>query len=479
MWNGTEAAGRIKGLPRKSPGFGEWLGICPISTESVRSGRKNVAKGALFILHLKCYNNSAFDERKSGCVMMGDWKETGRQELRGLGTRLLALLKWCGLAVVLGLGIGLVGAAFHEAVSWATRTRGEFPWLLYLLPAAGLAIVGLYRLAGVYEDKGTNLVLAAVRGEASLPFRTAPLIFIASSLTHLCGGSSGREGAALQIGGSIASSFGRHLGFGPEDQRVLVVCGMSAAFSALFGTPLTAAVFSMEVAQIGVMRYAALVPALVSALTAVLLAGRLGLAPTAYAVAEIPALTSLSLARTVLLGVLCALVAVLFFSAMHAAHGAYARYLKNPYLRAAVGGGIVVILTLLSGSRDYNGAGGELIAAAVAGEAAPWAFLLKILFTALTLGAGFKGGEIVPAFFTGATFGCAAGPLLGLPASFAAAAGIVSVFCGVTNCPLASVLLSYELFGGEGLPLYAAACAVSWLVSGRGGLYSAQTVYSD
>lgn len=426
-----------------------------------------------------CYNAPGILKKETLVFDMEDWKEELREEGHALLSHLFALAKWLVMALAAGLGVGLVGVAFHIAVEEATLAREAHPWLLYLLPVAGLAIVGLYHLAGVKEDRGTNVVLEAVRGEVPLPFRTAPLIFIASALTHLCGGSSGREGAALQIGGSIASGVGEKLGLSEADKRTLVVCGMSAAFAALFGTPLTAALFALEVVHVGVMYYAALVPAFLSALTAALLAGCLGLSPTAYAVAELPELGAVSLLQTVLLGVLCALVAILFCQGMHAAHRLYGKCFPNHYLRAAVGGCIIVVLTLLSGTRDYNGAGGAVIAAAVAGQAVPWAFLLKLLFTALTLGAGFKGGEIVPSFFTGAAFGCVVGPLLGLPASFSASLGIVGVFCGVTNCPLSSILLSYELFGGQDLALYAVACAVSYLISGYGGLYSAQhMIYS-
>lgn len=407
---------------------------------------------------------------------MENWRKTEEKELLELGGHLLALVTWAVIAAVLGLLVGLVGVSFHLAVELATEARQAHPWLLLLLPLAGLAIVGLYHACGVQEDKGTNLVLSAVRGEAPLALRTAPLIFLGSTLTHLCGGSSGREGAALQIGGSIASGLGRRLGFQAEDQRVLVVCGMAAAFSALFGTPLTAAIFALEVVHVGVMHYAALFPALLSSLTAFLLAQALGVSPTAYAVTHIPALSPLVLVQATVLGVLCALAAILFYQAMHGAHDLYHYLFKNPYLIAAAGGALVVLLSVLEGSGDYNGVGGHVITAAVAGNALPGAFLLKILFTALTLGAGFKGGEIVPSFFVGATFGCTVGPLLGLPASFSAAAGIVGVFCGVTNCPLSSVFLAYELFGGAGLPLFAGVCAVSYLISGYGGLYSAQQI---
>ena len=405
-----------------------------------------------------------------------DWKEDLLQEGKGLWAHIVALVKWGLIACVVGVGVGAVGVWFHMAIAWATATREAHAWLLYLLPLGGVAIIALYHAMGIHEDKGTNLVLTTVRGHTPMAFRTAPLIFAASTITHLFGGSSGREGAALQLGAAISSSVGRRLGFSESGQRMLVVCGMAAAFSALFGTPLTSAVFAMEVVHVGVMHYAAIVPATVSALTASLLAKAMGLAPTAYLVGVVPGLTPVSLLQVAGLGALCGLLSIVFCMLMHMTPRLYQKLLPNPYLRAAAGGLIVVLLTLLVGTRDYNGAGGEVIAAAVGGTAAPAAFLLKIVFTCLTLGAGFKGGEIVPVFFTGATFGCVVGPLLGLPASFSAAAGMVAVFCGVTNCPLTSLLLSYELFGGAGLELYALTCAVSYLISGYSGLYTAQEI---
>jgi H+/Cl- antiporter ClcA len=212
-----------------------------------------------------------------------------------------------------------------------------------------------------------------------------------------------------------------------------------------------------------------------SALIAQVVAGYLGVSPTAYQVAEVPATTPLVMVQVVAFGILCALVAILFCAIMHLVPKGYDKVTKNPYVRVLLGGVLVVGLTLLLG-RDYNGAGVGVIEQALQGQAKPEAFLLKVLFTALTLAAGFKGGEIVPAFFCGATFGCFYGSLLGLPASFAAAAGMTAVFCGVTNCPLTSILLSYELFGGEGLPLYALCCAVSYMLSGYSGLYHAQKI---
>ena len=391
----------------------------------------------------------------------------------------------CLAAVALGLAIGAVGVAFHHAIDAATALREQIPALIFLLPLGGALILWLYRLCGMANDRGTNQVLLAVRDHEPIKLRTATLIFLTTVLTHLVGGSSGREGAALQLGGSIASRLSHTLKLPRQDGRVLTMCGMAAAFAALFGTPLTAAVFALEVAHVGVLQTAALAPALLSALTAALLAGWLHIHPTAYAVQALPQLTPLSLVQAALLGVLCALLARLFCGAMHTAHHRYAHAVADPIRRAALGGALVLALTLLVGLvqgdplgfQTYNGAGGNLITAAVEeGHALTWDFLLKLLFTALTLGCGFRGGEIVPTFACGATFGCVAAPLLGLAPSCGAALGMTALFCGVTNCPIASLLLAYELFGGEGLALFALAIAVTHQLSGGDSLYATQRV---
>ena len=327
------------------------------------------------------------------------------------------------------------------------------------------------------KDQGTNLVLIAVREAEPMRLRTAPLIFVATILTHLVGGSAGREGAALQLGGSLGAWLGRVVHLDAKDRRVMVMCGMSAAFSALFGTPLTAMLFSMEVVSVGVMYYAALVPCTVSALTAFQVAQAMGLHQSpGYEIGLEAALGPVTMVQAAALGILCALVSILFCQAVHTAPKVYARFLPNPLLRAAAGGALVLVLTLLVGSQDYNGAGDAVIRRMLAGETIPAAFLLKILFTALTLGAGFRGGEIVPALFTGAAFGTLAGPLLGLPHGFGGALGMAAVFCGATNCPLTSLMLAFELFGGGSLPLCALCCGVSYMLSGYYGLYSEQKI---
>ena len=403
---------------------------------------------------------------------MGDREEKGRTHV-GLYVR--AMAKWLAVAMVTGIFCGVVGSLFHIGVERATELRGGHPWLLWCLPAAGLLIVGIYKLTKT-EGQGTNDIIEAVHHGKPLTIWLLPAIFLGTVLTHLCGGSAGREGAALQMGGTIGRCTGGLFRLDDRDLRTATMAGMAAFFAALFGTPLTATVFAMMVISIGAVYHAAFIPCLTASLTSYWISLQLGVAPTRFDVPA-PALEEMMLLRTAALAVGCALVSVLLCRTLHFAEHQMKKRLPNAWLRVAAGGCAVITLTYLCGTRDYNGAGMDIIAAAVEqGTARPEAFLLKILFTAVTLSAGFKGGEVVPSFFVGATFGCVAGALLGIPAGFAAALGLVSVFCGATNCPLASIFLSIELFGDGGLLYFALSCGISYTLSGYNGLYSSQTI---
>lgn len=384
---------------------------------------------------------------------------------------------WLCAGLAIGGFVGLVGVAFHLMLEWATEFRMEHPMLLWLLPLGGLAIVLAYRFAGMEKDRGTNFILVAVRSNEPVSFKTAPLIFFSTVVTHLLGGSAGREGAALQLGGSIASSFARTWELNEKECRIMTMCGMAAGFSALFGTPLTSVIFAMEVITVGVMHYSAIVPCTVAALVASAISQAMGIAPTAFHIPNIPEQITMEFAiGATVLGIASAVVSILFCIGMEHTSHAYKKHIENPLLRVFIGGCLVIGLTYLVGCRDYNGAGMDIIIKALNGDAKTEAFLLKILFTALTLGAGFKGGEIVPSFFIGATFGCVLGPLLGLPAGFAASLCMAAVFCGVTNCPLASIILCIELFGFHGAGYYALCCGISYMLSGYYGLYSEQKI---
>lgn len=395
--------------------------------------------------------------------------------LQKRGQVLLYLIRWTLIAVSVGTLIGAIGAGFFHALSYVTEWRNTYDFLLYLLPVAGLLIALMYRYAP-QSQKGTNLVIASIRQEGPIPPTMAPLIFVSTLLTHLCGGSAGREGAALQLGGSIAQTVGRGLRLKERDLNIITMCGMSACFAALFSTPLAASVFCIEVVTVGIMHYSALVPCVLSAITATYVGSLLGTHPESMHVENmVSTLDLMTVLQVVALGALCALVSILFCRTMHTASH-LANKIENPYLRILAGSALIIGITLLLGTRDYNGAGMPMIELAVEGHAEPLAFLIKIVLTAITLGFGFKGGEIVPSFFVGATFGCVVGPLLGLDAGFAAALGLAAVFCGVTNCPIASLLLACELFGFAGAPYFFLVIAVCYPLSGYSGLYSTQRI---
>ena len=374
-------------------------------------------------------------------------------------------LQWFFLAIPTGLVCGLVGTLFHLSVERVTELRADQPWLLFLLPAAGLLITALYK-ATKCEGVGTNNVIRAVQSGEPVSILLVPAIFLGTVLTHLCGGSAGREGAALQMGGSIGWNVGTLLHLKDHDRRTATISGMAAFFSALFGTPLTAALFAMMVEDVGLTFTSAFVPAFTSALIAYGCSLAFGIAPTHFAITA-PELTVWSAFLVILLGFACAAVSRLFCGLLHFMEHKVPQLLPNPWLRVFVGGVAVIAFSYLFGVGRYNGAGMGVITAAVEqGEALPWDFLCKIFLTALTLSCGFKGGEVVPSFFVGATFGCVFGPLLGLPAGFAAAVGLVSIFCGATNALIPSILMGFELFSGAGLELIALGCGICYMLSG-------------
>ncbi len=390
--------------------------------------------------------------------------------------KIRVLFRWLILGCVTGAVVGLIGALFSKSIEFATSFRKSHDLIILGLPLAGLLIVFLYRLCKDYEDKGTNLVIKSIQEGKHLPITKAPLIFISTTLTHLFGGSTGRESAALQMGGSIGYNLGKFFKLNEGNIKIMTMCGMSAAFSALFGTPMTAAFMAMEIENVGVMYYSALVPCVISALMAQSIAGRMGVLGEEFSVLIVPHLNFYHAFFTGVLALLCALVSVLFCDVLKVSGKAYKKFFPNPYLRIFVGGCIVVALTFISGTRYYNGAGMDVIEMAIRGEAPYYAFILKAIFTALTLGAGYKGGEIVPALYIGATFGCLYSQLLGFDPALCAAIGMGALFCGVTNCPISSLFICFELFGFKGMPYYLLAIALSYTFSGYHSLYSSQKI---
>lgn len=391
--------------------------------------------------------------------------------------QLRLLVRWVALSLILGGVLGVVGAAFVACISHGTQFREAHWWCCLLLPVGGLLIVWLYRVFKDKHDKGTNMVIASLRSEAQLPVQMAPLIFITTIITHFVGGSAGREGAALQLGGSLGATFARLVRLREKDKRTLIISGMSAAFSAIFRTPVAAAIFAMEVGTVGTMQYSAIVPAVISSLTASYIAGKFGFPLARYEVYPVPELNAVTAGKTVLLGICCALLSILFCVVIHRTEHHFKKWLKNPYLRILAASAVLLVLGLLLHSQEYFGLGSGTITAAIQGQAQWYDFLLKILFTAVTLAGGFKGGEIVPSFFIGSTFGCVFGHLIGLSPSLCAAIGMIALFCGVTNCPLASLFISAELFGQGCVPYCLLVIAVSYLLSGYYGLYKTQSFH--
>ena len=386
------------------------------------------------------------------------------------------LVKWLVLAILTGCLAGGVSSIFARVLKAVTDYRTENLFIFFCLPLSGILIVFLYQKIG-REDRGTNQVLSSIRSQDDVPLRSAPLIFVSTALTHLTGGSAGREGAAIQLGGSIGNQIGRWLRLDDEDKHVMVMCGMSAAFSAVFGTPMAAAVFSMEVVSVGVMYYAALLPCVISSLVASKFAAVLEIEPENFNVLQIPELSVITGLKMAAVAVCCGIVSIFFCMALHGISQLYDRYLKNLYLRVAVAAVVIITVTLLLGTADYMGAGNELIQKAIEeGKARPLDFFWKLILTALTMRAGFRGGEIVPSLCIGATLGCVLGQAVGLYAPLSAAAGMVALFCGVTNCPITSILIAFELFGFEGVSYYLIAISISYAVSGYYSLYKDQTI---
>ncbi len=399
------------------------------------------------------------------------------KSLKSLADYCLSFVRWIIVSAAVGCVGGLLGSIFHIFIDGATELRARFWWILLFMPLGGLFIKLMYRLFRREDRIDTNLVIKSLRENNKIPLVMIPLIFISTVVTQLVGGSAGREGAALQLGGSIGYNAGRLLKLDNNNMHIIIMSGMASVFSALFGTPLTAAVFSLEVASVGLLDYTALLPCLVSSIVAFAVAGIMNITPVRFGIPEVMGADLLpTMLKAALLSVLCALLSIVFCFAVEKCSHIAKKKFKGPYIRTVTLSIVLVAATLLLGTYDYNGAGMPVIERAMSGQAEPFAFLLKIIFTAITLAAGFKGGEIVPAFFVGSTFGCTIAPLIGLDPVLGAAIGFVALFCGVVNCPIASIFLSLEVFGASGLLLFALSCGISYMLSGPFGLYSSQKI---
>lgn len=389
------------------------------------------------------------------------------------------LLKWLLLSAIVGILAGSASAVFLMALEAVTLYREQHFWIIALLPIGGLAIGLAYHYWGSSVVKGNNLLLEEFHSPRQIiPFKMAPLVLLGTLLTHLFGGSAGREGTAVQMGGAIADQFTRIFRLKDNDRKILLVMGISAGFASVFGTPLAGAVFALEVLLIGRMRYEAILPSILTAVIADITCLMWPVSHTHYDIPIVPALTAINLLWVILAGILFGLAALLFSKATHFWTNIFKSYIKFAPLRPLVGGIIIAALVFASGVTKYIGLGVPVIVESFQQPLMPLDFLIKILSTSFTLGAGFKGGEVTPLFYIGATLGNSLSTMIPLPMALLAGMGFTAVFSGATNTPIACTLMGIELFGVESGVFIGVACVIAYLFSGHNGIYRSQIIGS-
>ena len=399
---------------------------------------------------------------------------------------------WSLLVVPVSVSVGAMVALFLWLLEQATQARQAHMWLIWLLPLAGVGIYALYRYWGKNSEAGNNLIMDEIHAPGGgIPFRMAPLVLLTTVVTHLFGGSAGREGTAVQMGGSIAEYLGQRFGLSREDRRILLMSGMAAGFGAGFGTPVTGAIFALEVLAIGRIKYDALLPCLFASLLADVTCHTFPIHHTQYHIAYSAqaaigyfSLDLVLLLKVVLAGACFGLASYAFAELSHWLKSTSQALVARKWLIPVIGGILVLGISVLIGSYDYLGLGVRspdpegvsIVSAFTAGGAEPFSWFWKLLLTAITLSLGFKGGEVTPLFFIGATLGNSLALLLGAPVDLLAGLGFIAVFAGATNTPLACTMMGIELFGAENAIYYAVACFVAYYFSGHTGIYQSQRV---
>lgn len=405
------------------------------------------------------------------------------------------LLKSIALTIPIGVLAGSACALFLWSLERATQLRFEYPWLLWLLPFGGAAIGWLYWAFGKSVEAGNNLIVDEIHEPGGgVPLRMAPLVLIGTIVTHLFGGSAGREGTAVQMGGSLAGGIARWIpGLDRGDVQTMLMAGIAAGFGGVFGTPVAGMIFALEVLVVGRMNYRAILPCLIAAIISDRTCTAWGIGHTHYQITSILPAGSLShvapingrlMACAVGGGIVFGLTSLLFAELTHGIHWVFKRFIPWPIVRPMLGGCAVIGLTCLVGTRDYLGLGVSspdvdavtIVSSFQADGAHPWSWWWKIVFTAVTLGSGFKGGEVTPLFFIGAALGNTLAWLTGAPVDVFAALGFVSVFAGATNTPIACTMMAVELFGGEYVLYFAVSCLLAYLFSGHSGIYLSQRI---
>lgn len=386
--------------------------------------------------------------------------------------------RWIVVGSVVGVLAGLSSAAFLTSLDWATRTRSDLPWLLWLLPAAGFVVGLVYWWAGGLSARGNNLIIDEIHEPtAHLPRRMAPLVFVATVVTNLFGGSAGREGTALQMSASLSDGvFRRLLPVSTPERRTLLIAAISGGFGAVFGVPVAGAVFGLEVHSVGRIRHDAIVPALCASFVGDRVVHALGVPHLPVPVIGAVELDGWLLAKVVVAAVVFAWAAIAFVLLKDAVERTLARFVAWPPLRPLIGGTVVVAMTVIVGTRDYLGLSLPLIEQALAGGVglAAFAFAGKLVFTAVTLGSGFQGGEVTPLFVIGSTLGASLAVVLDAPVPLFAALGFVAIFAAATNTPIACTIMAVELFGAGPIVPVAVACVLAYVSSSGYTIYSAQ-----
>ncbi|MFS0727659.1 chloride channel protein [Paenibacillus sp. 1P07SE] len=409
------------------------------------------------------------------------------EKLRKYKHVIKVLMQWILLGGIIGAAVGSATALLLETNDYLGKIREGNGWLIGLLPLGGIALGYMYMKFGTSMINNTlhdaaemnNLVIEAVHGKKQVLRRMGPIVYLGTFLTVLLGGSTGREGAAIQMGGSVAETVIQWFRLKKGDAKIIVMSGISAGFGAAFGTPITGVVFGMEMAALGKLKFEAIVPCLVASFVGhYVTEGGWGVKHEHFIIQALPPHSMLTFVKIAAVSVIFGLLSVSYCQLRHGIQTITERlFKKNHMKRAFVGGLIIIALTLLAGSQDYNGRGLSMIEQSFKEDVPPFAFVAKLIFTAVTIGSGFVGGEAIPLFFMGATLGNALHTIMGLPLAFLAALGLIAVFCGGANTPVAAFLLSMELFDGKGVEYFFIACIVSYIVSGHHGLWTAQMVY--
>jgi H+/Cl- antiporter ClcA len=403
------------------------------------------------------------------------------------------LLYWTALIIPVSIAIGSLVALFLWIMDIAASTRWAHLWLIFFLPLAGVLITFIYKKYGKNSDAGNNLIMDEIhKPGGGIPARMAPLVLISTVITHLFGGSAGREGTAVQMGGSVASLFSRWYKINQEDKRILLMCGMAAGFGAVFGTPVTGAIFALEVLAIGQIKYDALIPCFIASVLADIVCAAYGIHHTHYRITYVRELKQMFsfhtfdfvlLFKVIVAGVAFGLVGFLFAELSHFIKDKSNKYIHNKWIIPVIGGTVVIAVSYLIGSFNYLGlgvsnptGGVSIISSFAPGGATYWSWLWKLLLTAITLNTGFKGGEVTPLFFIGATLGNTLATISGSPVDLFAGLGFIAVFAGATNTPLACTIMGIELFGTDNALYFAVACFTAYYFSGHSGIYSSQRV---